>query len=227
VKTVASAVKLSEWIYFYVIKPSLSVVSLCSELGLAQTIMRSEPMMTRGVKFIFILTFLALSAFYLYVLYLAKHPDVSMAYRMYYLEKKTRIWNRNQTLAYIPGTLMDLTNERERCSYLSRDGWDIPEKDGSGSPFDGKGGLYFTLHRETGVLKFEGTFTTKTANTELSISVGDKWSQKLKFDKVGVQNFELTLPTGLFIADPMEPNYISLQSNHSLMFKTFKLSHAG
>ena len=73
--------------------------------------------MTRSVKFLFILTFLALSAFYLYVLYLAKHPDVSMAYRMYYLEKKTRIWDRNQSLAYIPGVLMDLTNERERCPY--------------------------------------------------------------------------------------------------------------
>jgi hypothetical protein len=210
-----------------VIKPSLSVVSLCSELGLAQTIMRSELMMTRSVKFFFILTFLALSAFYLYVLYLTKHPDVSMAYRMYYLDKKTHIWNRNQTLAYIPGTLMDLTNERERCPYISREGWDIPETDGSGSPFTDKGGLYFTLHQEPGALKFQGTLTTKSANTELSVSIGEKWSQTVKFDKAGPQQFELLLPAGLFIADPLEPNYVSLHSNQSIMFKTFKLSHVG
>ncbi len=183
--------------------------------------------MTRSVKFIFILTFLGLSAFYLYVLYLAKHPDVSMAYRMYYLEKKTRIWDRNQSLAYIPGTLMDLTNERERCPYLSREGWSIPEKDGSGSAFAGTGGLYFSLHRVPGELTFEGTLTANAADTELKISVGDKWSQTVKFDKAGSQKFEISLPAGLFIADPAEPNYLSLQSNHPIMFKTFKLSRAG
>ncbi|TXH61731.1 MAG: hypothetical protein E6Q86_07925 [Tolumonas sp.] len=183
--------------------------------------------MTRSVKFLFILTFLALSAFYLYVLYLAKHPDVSMAYRMYYLEKKTRIWDRNQSLAYIPGVLMDLTNERERCPYLSREGWDIPEKDGSGSLFSGAGGLYFTLHREPGVLKFEGTLTAKKADTELTIKVSDKFSKTVKFNDAGVQTFELTLPSGLFIADPAEANYLSLQSNNPIMFKSFKLSHAG
>ncbi len=183
--------------------------------------------MTRSVKFLFILTFLGLSAFYLYVLYLAKHPDVSMAYRMYYLEKKTHIWDRNQSLAYIPGVLMDLSNERERCPYLSREGWDIPEKDGSGSPFSGKGGLYFTLHREPGVLKFEGILTTKTTNTELSINVGDKFSKTVKFNNAGAQTFDVSLPAGLFIADPSEANYLSLQSNNPIMFKSFKLSHAG
>ncbi|WP_152536732.1 hypothetical protein [Tolumonas lignilytica] len=150
-----------------------------------------------------------------------------MAYRMYYLDKKTHIWDRNQTLAYIPGSLMDLTNERERCPYLSREGWDIPEVDGSGSPFSGKGGLYFTLHREPGVLKFEGTLTTQEAKTDLTISVGKTWSQTVKFDKAGSQQFVITLPAGLFIADPTEANYLSLQSNHSIKFKTFKLSHAG
>ena len=183
--------------------------------------------MTRSVKFLFILAFLSLSAFYLYVLYLAKHPDTSMAYRMYYLEKKTRVWNRNQSLAYIPGTVMDLANERERCAYLSREGWDIPAKDGSGSLFSGKGGLYFTLHQVPGSLKFEGTLTTKTANTELSFAVGDKWSETVKFEKAGSQTFEVSLPAGVFIADPMEPNYLSLQSNNSIMFNTFKLSRAG
>jgi hypothetical protein len=183
--------------------------------------------MTRTVKFFFILMFLTLSAFYLYVLYLTKHPNVSMAYRMYYLEQKTHIWSRNQTLAYIPETVMDLMNERERCPYISREGWDIPEKNGSGSPFSGKGGIYFTLHKEPGALKFQGTLTTHTANTELRIAVGDKWSQKVKFEKPGEQQLDLLMPAGLLIADPLEPNFVSLQSNQAIMFRTIKLSRAG
>ena len=115
-------------------------------------------MMSRSVKLIFIITFLALSGFYLYVLYLAKHPNVSMAYRMYYIEQKTRIWDRNQSLAYIPGTEMVLNKYRDRSPYLSRAGWYIPKEDGSGTVFFFFFFLYFPLHAETGVLNFEGVF---------------------------------------------------------------------
>jgi hypothetical protein len=54
--------------------------------------------MSRLLKAFIILTLLGLSAYYLAVLYLAAHPNVSYAYRLYYLEMKTRFWNRNQTL---------------------------------------------------------------------------------------------------------------------------------
>ena len=83
------------------------------------------------------------------------------------------------------------------------------------------------MHREPGVLKFEGTLTAKKADTELTIKVSDKFSKTVKFNDAGVQTFELTLPSGLFIADPAEANYLSLQSNNPIMFKSFKLSHAG
>lgn len=53
--------------------------------------------MSRTVKVLFLLALVGLSAFYLAVLQLARHPDVSYAYRLYYMELKTRFWNRNQT----------------------------------------------------------------------------------------------------------------------------------
>ena len=43
-------------------------------------------------KFGFLAAILALSGFYLYTLYLAAHPNVSLAYKLYYLEGKTRFW---------------------------------------------------------------------------------------------------------------------------------------
>lgn len=184
-------------------------------------------MMSRSVKFIFILTFLALSAFYLYVLYLTKHPNVSLAYRMYYIEQKTRIWDRNQTLAYIPGTEMVLTKYRDRCPYLSRAGWDIPKEDGSGSVFSGNGGLYFTLHADPGALNFEGTFTSPNAGTTLTVSIGDQWSQTIQLENENKNHFSVTIPATLLVADPETPNFISLKSNSKIKFQSFKLSYAG
>lgn len=179
--------------------------------------------MQRKLKALFILAILALSAFYLAVLYQAAHPKVSMAYRMYYLEMKTKFWNRNQSLAYIPGTPIDLV--KERAFYLTRQGWSKPNEDGSGSEFDGDGGLYFTLHRVPGKLRFEGQLTTPVDNVELTLSVGEAWSETLHVDKAGATRFAVELPSGLFVADPLTPNLISLHANHVLLFQSFKLSH--
>lgn len=182
--------------------------------------------MSRSLKFLFIIAFLGLSAFYLYVLYLAKHPSVSMAYRMYYLEQKTRIWDRNQTLGYIPGVVMDLTKYRQRCPYLSREGWDIPHENGSGTDFSGKGGLYFTLHSLPGKLELIGNVSAAQANTTLSFSAGN-WQQSVHFDKAGAQSFQVEIPAGVFISDPEKTNFLSLNSNNPLIFQTIKMSHAG
>jgi len=180
--------------------------------------------MQRKLKALFVLAILALSAFYLAVLFLAAHPKVSMAYRMYYLEMKTKFWNRNQTLAYIPGTPIDLVIERS--FYLTRQGWSKPKEDGSGSEFSGDGGLYFTLHRAPGKLRFEGQLSTPVDNVELSLSVGSAWTHRLRFDKAGATSFSVELPSGLFVADPLTPNLISLHASHALLFQSLKLSHA-
>lgn len=179
--------------------------------------------MSRILKLFIILAVLGLSAYYLVVLYLAAHPNVSYAYRLYYLEMKTRFWNRNQTLAYIPGTRFDFTQERPWI--LSRQGWTLPKDDGTGSEFSGKGGLYFTLHREPGKLRLEAEVRALSANTELTFSVGDRWHSQLLLPHPGAYRIEVPIPAGLFIADPLQANYMAMTGSHPVRFQSLQLSH--
>lgn len=179
--------------------------------------------MSRLLKAIIILTLLGLSAYYLAVLYLAAHPDVSYAYRLYYLEMKTRFWNRNQTLAYIPGTRFDFT--KERPWILSRKGWSLPKDDGTGSEFSGQGGLYFTLHREPGPLRLEAEVRALKANTQLTFSVGEQWHSELTLPHIGAYRIQVPIPANLFIADPLQVNYIAMTGSHPVRFQSLQISH--
>lgn len=179
--------------------------------------------MSRTLKALIILAILGLSAYYLAVLYLATHPSVSYAYRLYYLEMKTRFWNRNQTLAYIPGTRFDMVNDR--AWILSRQGWSLPKDDGTGSEFSGKGGLYFTLHKEPGKLRLEADVRNLKPNTRLSFSVGEQWHSELVLQQSGPHHLVVHLPAGLFIADPLQANYIAMTGSHPLRFQSLQLSH--
>lgn len=183
----------------------------------------ASDVMPRTLKALFILAILGLSAYYMTVLYLAAHPKVSYAYRLYYLEMKTRFWNRNQTLAYIPGTRLDMVNDRPWI--LTRQGWSLPKDDGSGSEFAGKGGLLFTLHRVPGKMSLQAEVRVQTANTKLEFNVGEQWHDSISFTQVGPYNFIVPIPSGLFIADPLAANSISLRSNHPLRFQSMQLSH--
>ncbi len=179
--------------------------------------------MPRTLKALIILAICGLSAYYLAVLYLATHPQVSYAYRLYYLEMKTRFWNRNQTLAYVPGTRFDMVNDR--AWILSRPGWSLPKDDGSGSEFSGAGGLYFTLHREPGKLLLEADVRTAKAGTHLSFGVGEQWHSELVLPKPGPYHLVVHLPAGLLGADPLQVNYIAMTGSHPVRFQSLQLSH--
>ena len=179
--------------------------------------------MSRTLKALIILAILGLSAYYLAVLYLATHPSVSYAYRLYYLEMKTRFWNRNQTLAYIPGTRFDFT--KERPWILSRQGWSLPKDDGTGSEFSGQGGLYFTLHREPGPLRLEAEVRALKANTQLTFSVGERWHSELTLPHKGAYRIQVPIPANLFIADPLQVNYIAMTGSHPVRFQSLQISH--
>ena len=179
--------------------------------------------MSRLLQAFIILTVLILSAYYLVVIYLAAHPNVSYAYRLYYLEMKTRFWNRNQTLAYIPGTRFDFT--KERPWILSRQGWSLPKDDGTGSEFLGQGGLYFTLHREPGPLRLEAEVRALKANTQLTFSVGERWHSELTLPHKGAYRIQVPIPANLFIADPIQVNYIAMTGSHPVRFQSLQISH--
>lgn len=178
--------------------------------------------MSRTVKALFILALLCLSAYYLAVLYLARHPDVSYAYRMYYLEMKTRYWNRNQTLAYVPGYQFDMVNDR--AWILSRQGWTLPKDDGTGTEFTGDGGLYFTLHRVPKRLRLVAEVRNPRADNHLTLRIGD-WQQQVTLNVKGPQRLIVPLPAHLLVADPLEANYIALKSQAPIRFQTMMIDN--
>jgi hypothetical protein len=71
-----------------------------------------------------------LAAFYLSVLYLTLHPNVSSLYRAYYIDKDLKYWNHGEGIHYELGQTLDFTT---RLPYLSREGWSSPESEGTWS----------------------------------------------------------------------------------------------
>lgn len=95
-------------------------------------------------KFGFLAAILALSGFYLYTLYLAAHPNVSLAYKLYYTEGKTRFWEHNSSMTYQPGNELNLTKPSR---FLSSEGW-AKKPSEQGTELSGQGGLYFVLPKQ-------------------------------------------------------------------------------
>ena len=83
-----------------------------------------------------------LSCYYLWVLYKAVTPNVSIAYKAYYIKNQTLFWQPKQpklTLS-IPSSLDVAT----RVPYLSRAGW-AEDANNNARLLSSNGGLYFTL----------------------------------------------------------------------------------
>ncbi|MBY3786893.1 riboflavin synthase subunit alpha [Photobacterium carnosum] len=83
-----------------------------------------------------------LSGYYVWVLYKAITPNVSLAYKTYYIKNQTLYWQPKQpnlTLA-IPSNL----NVTDKIPNLSRAGWSF-DTDNKMRELTQQGGLYFTL----------------------------------------------------------------------------------
>jgi len=178
--------------------------------------------MSRMMKVAMMALLLALSGYYLAVLYLAAHPKVSLAYRYYYLELKTHFWSRYQTLAYVPGALMDLVVER--VPYLTRAGWGLPDESGKGSLLSGPGGLYFTLHKVEGPLRLSGSLTVPVAGCTLTLGQG-RWQQTVKFAEAGPQSFAVIIPSEGLVADPAQPNLVTIDPCQPLYFQSLLMTN--
>ena len=71
-----------------------------------------------------------LASFYLSVIYLAFHPNVSFLYRAYYIDRDLKYWNHGEGIRYTLGQTLDFS---QRLPYLSREGWSSPETQGTWS----------------------------------------------------------------------------------------------
>ncbi len=95
---------------------------------------------TRTRVFLLIL-FNVLSCYYLWVLYLIATPQVSLSYKTYYIDKKTRYWGRDsETFKIPPSGVVDLT---QKSPLISREGWTKKTQQGFRT-LKSEGGIYFS-----------------------------------------------------------------------------------
>lgn len=98
---------------------------------------------SKGIYRLAIFVLLALlSMYYLWVLYLAAHPQVNTAYRTYYIDKQTRYWAKDNAHVFWPDSGVIDTSENQ--PYLSRQGWAV-KPDQHGRELVHNGSVFFNL----------------------------------------------------------------------------------
>ncbi|MGL4715960.1 MAG: hypothetical protein ACRCWL_08660, partial [Aeromonas sp.] len=136
-------------------------------------------------KFGFFAAIMALSGFYLYTLYLAAHPNVSLAYKLYYLENKTRFWEHNSSMTYQPGNELNLTKPSR---FLSSEGW-ASKPSSQGTLLTGQGGLYFVLPKQAAnpeQLTVHARISSQEAGALLQVALGHDFTTTVKLAKAGI-----------------------------------------
>jgi hypothetical protein len=84
--------------------------------------------MKRFEKHLSIIAILILGSFYLYGFWLSAHPNVSLAYRLYFIEQKLLRWSKPGILDFNPGATLDF---RVPVANRSLVGWEPPSNTGT------------------------------------------------------------------------------------------------
>ena len=166
-------------------------------------------------KFGFLAAILALSGFYLYTLYLAAHPNVSLAYKLYYLEGKTRFWEHNSSMT-------------KPSRFLSSEGW-AKKPSEQGTELSGQGGLYFVLPKQQAQpeqLTIQARINSPQAGTLLKVALGHDFTTTVKLAKAGINEIRLNLPGDSLTADPKHPNFLALSAPTPLNVQSVRLTVA-
>lgn len=166
---------------------------------------------SRGVYRLAIFVLLALlSMYYLWVLYLAAHPQVNTAYRTYYIDKQTLYWAKDNTHVYWPDSGVIDTSENQ--PYLSRQGWAV-KPDQKGRELVHNGSIFFNLAAApTHSIRVKLSLTHSiTEPVYLSLD-GHKQVKLLPHD---LNAFEATLPASQYSKD-VSIHQIQLETPASL-----------
>ncbi|MGL4932524.1 MAG: hypothetical protein ACRC4P_04175 [Aeromonas sp.] len=174
-------------------------------------------------KFGFFAAIMALSGFYLYTLYLAAHPNVSLAYKLYYLENKTRFWEHNSSMTYQPGNELNLTKPSR---FLSSEGW-ASKPSSQGTLLTGQGGLYFVLPEQAAnpeQLTVHARISSQEAGALLQVALGHDFTTTVKLAKAGINEIRLSLPGNTLTADPKHPNFLALTAPSPINVQSVRLT---
>ncbi|WP_104398931.1 hypothetical protein [Vibrio penaeicida] len=136
--------------------------------------------------------FSVLSLYYLWVLYLIATPQVSLSYKTYYIDKKTRYWGRDSETFKIPSSgVVDLS---QKSPLISRSGWTKKTQQGFRT-LKSEGGIYFSsipLGKKTITIKIKELDMANNASYFLN---GIKLSSFRTFDgvKLSIPNMNESL----------------------------------
>ncbi len=150
---------------------------------------------------------LAMGGYYVYVLDLNRHRDVSDSYQYYYLDKKVRFWNKYQSMYIIPGHVYDTTVERP--FFLDRTGFSAPDSNGRGMAFTDRSAFIFKLYKNPDTVYAFLRLKSELGHT--MITVGDHSTAYL--DEPG--SYEIYIPIERdFISEiPGEINYVPVSTS--------------
>ncbi|MBD1558347.1 hypothetical protein HC752_15520 [Vibrio sp. S9_S30] len=134
-----------------------------------------------GFPIAFFVLFTVLSLYYLWVLYLIATPQVSLSYKTYYMDKKTRYWGHDDETFEIPESgVVDLS---QKSPLISRSGWTKETLEGFRT-LKSEGGIYFSsipAGKKTITLKMKGKDRINNISYFLN---GIKLSSYHTFDEV-------------------------------------------
>ena len=103
---------------------------------------RNQVSSSKTLRIMLIALIAILSCYYLWVLYKAVTPNVSIAYKAYYIKNQTLFWQPKQSkLALTIPSSLDMAT---KMPYLSRAGWE-KGADNNARLLNSTGGLYFTV----------------------------------------------------------------------------------
>lgn len=147
---------------------------------------------------------ISLLAFYIHVGQLALNPDVSLSYRLYFIDRKLKNWHGHDGIRYQYGAKVDFAGE---VPFLSRNGW--YQADDGATWSDGKTAeLFFqvdatrppSLMIVTGVPFFP--VGKDMERSEVTIYVNDKAVGSQSFDSPGSAQFSVSLLETQFVPYP-------------------------
>ncbi|MEC6795570.1 riboflavin synthase subunit alpha [Photobacterium sp. S4TG1] len=187
----------------------------------SSTISPSLPQQQPILRILLIGLLVVLSGYYIWVLYKAITPNVSLAYKTYYIKNQTLYWQPKQpNLALmLPTTLKTTTN----IANLSRAGWSIDVSNNM-RQLNQQGGLYFTL-LTTPTTKVKITFNLAKAPLSLkSIPFTFNNHQGLLVSQNQGKHFVALLPTQQFASSARQLQSLILNVTTPLQVTSINLT---
>ena len=152
--------------------------------------------MKRFEKHLSIIAILILGSFYLYGFWLSAHPNVSLAYRLYFIEQNLLRWSKPGILDFNPGVTLDF---RVPVANRSLVGWEPPNS--TGTRLQGANSeLYFDIqkHIQPKRVELKGRTILEAGRTlRLRILANEAFIGEVEFNGPEWRELEFVIPASL------------------------------